>query len=39
MYETDKGIGKVISVDILSRTFKVDVSGNIVEVNLNENNK
>lgn len=39
MYETDKGVGKVISVDILSRTFKVDVSGNIVEVNLNENNK
>ena len=39
LYETDKGVGKVISVDILSRTFKVDVNGNIIEVNLNENNK
>ena len=38
-YETDKGVGKVISVDVLSRTFKVDVNNNIIEVKLDEDNK
>lgn len=35
-YETEKGIGKVVSVDILSRTIKVDVNSNIIEVKLDE---
>lgn len=39
LYETEKGIGKVISVDILSRSFKVDVNNNIIEVKLDENHK
>ncbi len=37
-YETEKGIGKVISVDVLSRTIKVDVGNNIIEVKINESN-
>lgn len=38
-YETKQGKGKVISVDVLNRTFKVDVNSNIVEVVLDEDNK
>jgi len=34
MVETEKGIGKVISVDILSRTYVVEVNGNNIEVKL-----
>ena len=37
-YETEKGVGKVISVDVLSRTIKVEVGSSIIEVNLDENN-
>ena len=32
--QTEKGSGKVVSVDILSRTYIVDVNGNNVEVKL-----
>lgn len=34
MIETEKGIGKVISVDILSRTYVVEVNGNSIEVKM-----
>lgn len=37
MVDTDGGKGKVISVDILNKTFKVDVDGNIVEVSRGSN--
>ena len=37
-YETEKGVGKVISVDVLSRTIKVEVGSSIIEVKLDENN-
>ncbi len=37
--ETDEGIGKVISVDILKRKYKAELSDNrIIEVDLNESN-
>ena len=35
--DTDSGKGKVISVDILNKTYKVDVDGNIIEVNRGSN--
>jgi cell fate regulator YaaT (PSP1 superfamily) len=35
--DTDSGKGKVISVDILNKTYKVDVDGNIVEVSRGSN--
>lgn len=35
--DTDSGKGKVVSVDILNKTFKVDVDGNIVEVSRGSN--
>lgn len=35
--ETDSGKGKVISVDILNKTYKVDVDGNVIEVNRGSN--
>ena len=35
--DTDAGKGKVISVDILNKTYKVDVEGNIVEVDRGSN--
>lgn len=38
-YETKQGRGKVVSVDVLNRTFKVDVNSNIVEVILDEDDK
>lgn len=38
-YDTGKGIGKVVSVDVLSRTIKVDVNSNVIEVKINESNQ
>ena len=37
LVDTDSGKGKVISVDILNKTYKVDVEGNIVEVTRGSN--
>ena len=37
MVDTDSGKGKVISVDILNKTYKVDVDGNVIEVNRGSN--
>lgn len=37
-YDTGKGVGKVVSVDVLSRTIKVDVNSNIIEVKIDESN-
>lgn len=37
LVDTDSGKGKVISVDILNKTYKVDVDGNIVEVTRGSN--
>ena len=37
LVETDSGKGKVISVDILNKTYKVDIDGNIVEVTRGSN--
>ena len=37
LIETDSGKGKVVSVDILNKCFKVDVDGNIVEVSRGSN--
>ena len=37
-YETEKGVGKVISVDVLSRTVKVEIGSSVIEVKLDENN-
>lgn len=38
-YDTGKDIGKVVSVDVLSRTIKVDVNSNVIEVKINESNQ
>ena len=35
--DTDSGKGKVVSVDILNKTYKVDVEGNIIEVTCGSN--
>jgi cell fate regulator YaaT (PSP1 superfamily) len=37
LVDTDSGKGKVISVDILNKTYKVDIDGNIVEVTRGSN--
>ena len=37
--KTDKGLGKVVSVDILNRKYKVDVDGDVVEVDLSSPKK
>lgn len=36
LYDTGHGIGKVISVDVLNRTIKVEVNSNVVEVKIDE---
>lgn len=38
IYKTNNVEGKVVSVDVLSRTIKVDIGNNIVEVIIDENN-
>ena len=37
LVDTDSGKGKVVSVDILNKSYKVDVDGNIVEVSCGSN--
>lgn len=37
LVDTDSGKGKVVSVDILNKTYKVDVDGNIIEVTRGSN--
>ena len=34
--KTDFGSGKVVSVDVLKRQYKVDVDGNIKEIELGD---
>lgn len=38
-YDTGHGIGKVVSIDVLKKTIKVDVNSSIVEVKIDEDNQ